>query len=172
MTAIRLKRLIIPVTAVALAAAVDMGVYAVAVSPHREMLERNDAAWKAERERIAKYKQYQQSYADVTALTARATARDDLPSVITTVASLAKTRGLKMPEVKYQPERIDLQDFQKVSLTFSVVGPYADVRRFLNDLERSSPFLAVESLSLARARDDRPSQLEVQVKLAAYLRTS
>jgi Tfp pilus assembly protein PilO len=172
MRAIRIKRLIVPITAVALAAALDIGVYAVAVSPHRHTLERNDASWKAERERMARYKQYQQSYADVTALTTRATARDDLPSVVTTVASLAKKRGLQIPEVKYQPERVDLQEFQKVSLTFSVAGPYADVRRFLHDLERSSPFLAVEALSLARARDDKPSQLEVQVKLAVYLRTS
>jgi len=120
---------------------------------------------------MARYKNYQQSYAEVTALTKRATAREDLPSVVTTVASLAKKRGLKIPAVNYQPERVDLQDFQKVVLTFAVVGPYADVRRFLNDLEQSSPFLAVESLSLARARDKEAAQLEVQVKLAAYLRT-
>jgi Tfp pilus assembly protein PilO len=171
MTRMRLRRLAAPIIIVALAAALDVAIYATVVRPSIHTLERNDSVWKAERERMARYKNYQQSYAEVTALTKRATAREDLPSVVTTVASLAKKRGLKIPAVNYQPERVDLQDFQKVVLTFAVVGPYADVRRFLNDLEQSSPFLAVESLSLARARDKEAAQLEVQVKLAAYLRT-
>ncbi|MFZ5861710.1 MAG: type 4a pilus biogenesis protein PilO [Nitrospirota bacterium] len=168
----RVKRLIAPIIVAAAMAALDVGVYAVAVSPHLRTAERHDAAWKAERERMAQYQHYQRSYGDVTALTARAIARDDLPSVVTTVSSLAKKRGVKLPEVNYQPEKADLQDFQKVGLLFSVAGPYADVRRFLNDLERSSPFLAVESLSLTRARDKEAAQLDVQVKLAVYLRTT
>jgi Tfp pilus assembly protein PilO len=171
MTRMRLRRLAAPIIVVALVAALDVAIYATVVRPSIHTLERNDSVWKAERERMARYKNYQQSYAAVTALTKRATAREDLPSVVTTVASLAKKRRLKIPEVKYQPERVDLQDFQKVSLTFAVAGPYAEVRRFLNDLEQSSPFLAVESLSLTRARDKEVAQLEVQVKLAAYLRT-
>jgi Tfp pilus assembly protein PilO len=164
-------RLVTPITVVALVAALDVGVYTAMVRPSIQTLERNDAVWKAERERMGRYKNYQRSYADVTALMKRATAREDLPSVVTTVASLAKKRGLKIPEVNYQPERVDLQDFQKVALTFAVAGPYAEVRRFLNDLEQSSPFLAVESLALARARNKEAAQLEVQVRLAAYLRT-
>ena len=172
MTRIRVRRLAAPIVIVALVAALDAGIYTAVVRPSIQTVERNDAVWKAERERMVRYKNYQRSYADVTALTRRATARDDLPSVVTTVASLAKKRGLKIPAVNYQPERVDLQEFQKVGLTFAVAGPYADVRRFLNDLEQSSPFLAVESLALARARDRETTQLEVQVKLAAYLRTS
>lgn len=171
MTRLRLRRLVTPLTVVALVAALDIGTYAAVVRPNLHALERNDAVWKAERERMARYKNYQQSYAEVTALLKRATAREALPSVVTTVASLAKKRGLKIPAVNYQPERVDLQDFQKVGFTFAVAGPYADVRRFLHDLERSSPFLAVESLALSRARDKEAAQLEVQVKLAAYLRT-
>jgi Tfp pilus assembly protein PilO len=171
MTRLRLRRLAVPIIVVALAAVLDVAIYTTVVRPSIQTLERNDFVWKAERERMARYKNYQQSYAEVTALTKRATAREDLPSVVTTVSSLAKKRGLKLPAVNYQPERVDIQDFQKVVLTFAVVGPYADVRRFLNDLEQSSPFLAVESLSLARARDRETAQLEVQVKLAAYLRT-
>ncbi|MFZ5876396.1 MAG: type 4a pilus biogenesis protein PilO [Nitrospirota bacterium] len=161
-----------PIAAAVVAAALDAGIYTVAVRPNLQALDRYDAVWKSERERMARYKNYQQSYTEVTELTKRATAREALPSVVTTVASLAKKRGLKIPTVNYQPERVDLQDFQKVGLTFAVSGPYGDVRRFLNDLERSSPFLAVESLALARARDRDAAQLEVQVKLAAYLRTT
>ncbi|HET8761712.1 MAG TPA: type 4a pilus biogenesis protein PilO [Nitrospiria bacterium] len=172
MTRMRLRRLAVPIALATMAAVTDVGMYAAVVYPSRQTVERNDAAWKAERERLARYKNYQQAYTQVTSLTARATARDDLPTVVTMLASLAKKRGLKIPEVKYQPERLDLKDFQKVGLTFSIAGPYADIRRFLNDLERSSPFLAIDGLTLTRGREKESAEIEVQVKVAAYLRTA
>jgi Tfp pilus assembly protein PilO len=168
----RLRRLAVPIALATIAAVADVGVYAAVVYPSLQTVEQNDAAWKAERERLTRYKNYQQAYTQVTSLTARATARDDLPAVITMLASLAKKRGLKIPEVKYQSERLDLKDFQKVGLTFSIAGPYADVRRFLSDLERISPFLAVDNLTLARGREKETSEVELQVKVAAYLRTA
>lgn len=168
-----LRKLGVPL-ALAISVLVGDGVvYAVLLAPSRAVVDQTDATWRNERDQIARFKTYQQAHEQVTKLTERATARQEgLPEVVTTLAALAKRRGLKIPEVNYQSERVDLKDFQKVALTFSLSGPYADVRRFLDDLERSSPFLAVESLALARARKKEGGELEVQVKVAAYLRTS
>jgi Tfp pilus assembly protein PilO len=166
-----LRRLAVPLACALIALAVDAVVYAVVLGPSHAVVERTDAAWRSERDKIARFKTYQQAHEEVTNLIKQATAREDLPNVVTTLASLAKRRGLSIPEVNYQPERADLKDFQKVSLTFALSGPYANVRRFLDDLERSSPFLAVESLSLSRARMKSGGELDVQVKVAAYLRT-
>jgi Tfp pilus assembly protein PilO len=165
------RRLAIPLACAIIALAADAVVYAVVLAPSRGVVEGADATWRNERDRIARFKTYQQAHEEVTRLIARATTRDDLPKVVTTMAALAKRHGLKIPEINYQPERVDLKDFQKVVLAFSLTGPYADVRRFLDDLEQSSPFLAVESLTLARARTKEESALAVQVKVAAYLRT-
>jgi Tfp pilus assembly protein PilO len=151
--------------------AVDVAVYAIVFNSSRAVVERTDVAWQKERERLARFKTYQQAHEEVTKLAQKAIARDDLPKVVTTLESLAKRRGLKIPEVNYQPERADLQGFQKVSLSFAISGPYGHVRRFLDDLEQHSPFLAVESLTLGRAKKEESSELVVQVKVAAYLRT-
>lgn len=169
--AAKMRRLTLPLALAALALAADAVTYTAVYAPSRLALERADAAWRDGRDLIARYKTYQQTHEEVTSLISQATAREDLPKVVTTLASWAKRRGLRIPEVNYQPEKLDLKDFQKVGLSFSISGPYGDVRRFLDDLERSSPFLAVESLSLGRARGEE-GQLEMQVKLAAYLRTA
>lgn len=166
------RRLAVPLACALLAFAVDAVVYAVVLVPSRGAMEGMDSAWRNERDRIARFKTYQQAHEEVTKLTARATSRDDLPKVVTAMAALAKRHGLKIPEVNYQPERVDLRDFQKVVLTFSLAGPYADVRRFLDGLEKSSPFLAIESLTLARGRKKDQGELAIQVKVAAYLRTA
>lgn len=167
-----LKRLAVPLACAAVVLAADILVYAMVLAPSRAVVERTDTAWQRERERIARFKAYQHAHQEVSKLAQRATARDDLPKVVTTLAALAKRRSLKIPEVNYQPERVDLQGFQKVSLTFAISGPYANVRRFLDDLEQSSPFLAVESLALGRAKKKEDGELAVQVKVAAYLRTA
>lgn len=169
---ITIRRLGVPLAVAVIVLAADAIMYAAVLAPSRGVVEQADTTWRSERDRIARFKTYQQAHEQVTKLIERATAREDLPEVVTTLASLAKKRGLKIPGVNYQPERVDLKDFQKVSLTFSISGPYANVRRFLDDLERSSPFLAVESLALARAKKKEGGELEVQVKVAAYLRTA
>ena len=169
---VTLRRLSVPLALAMIVLAADTVVYFMVLAPSRAVVDQADTTWRSERDRIARFKVYQQAHEQVTKLTERATARQDLPEVVTTLASLAKRRGLKIPEVNYQPERIDLKDFQKVALSFSISGPYAEVRRFLDDLERSSPFLAIESLALARAKKKQEGELEVQVKVAAYLRTA
>jgi Tfp pilus assembly protein PilO len=169
---ITIRRLGVPLALALIALAADAIIYAAVLAPSRAVVDQTDTTWRSERDRIARFKTYQQAHEQVSKLTERATAREDLPEVVTTLASLAKRRGLKIPEVNYQPERVDLKDFQKVSLTFALSGPYANVRRFLDDLERSSPFLAVESLALERAKKKEEGEIEVQVKVAAYLRTA
>ncbi len=134
--AVLLRRLAIPLACALFALVVDAVVYVVVLGPSHAVMEQTDTAWRSERARIARFKTYQQAHAEVTNLIKQATAREDLPNVVTTLASLAKRRGLSIPEVNYQPERVDLKDFQKVSLTFALSGPYAKVRRFLDDLER------------------------------------
>jgi len=154
-----------------LAIAMNVVVYAGLLRPSQVTLTTTEAQWRTERESISRYKTYQQAYLDMKRVTEKATARQDLPQVITTLASLAKQRGLSIPAVNYQPERFDSKEFQKVGLTFSISGPYGQVRRFLDDLEHSSPFFTIEGLTLARAKKEE-SQLHVQLRVAAYLRTS
>ncbi|MBI3607700.1 MAG: type 4a pilus biogenesis protein PilO [Nitrospirae bacterium] len=154
-----------------LAIAMNMVVYAGMLRPGQAMLTATEAQWRTERESISRYNTYRKAYLDMKTVMEKATARQDLPQVITTLASLAKGRGLTIPSVDYQPERIESKDFQKVGLTFALSGPYGQVRRFLDDLERSSPFFTIEGLTLTRAKKEE-SQLEVQLRVAAYLRVS
>ncbi len=166
-----LRRLAVPLACVGIALAVDALVYALVFAPSHAVVDRTDSTWRGERDRIARFKTYRDAHEQVTRLAKQAMTREDLPKVVTTLAALAKRRGLSIPAVNYQPERVEVKDFQKVSLAFAVSGPYAQVRRFLDDLERSSPFLAVESLDLSGARKKSGDDLEVHVKVAAYLRT-
>ncbi|MEO5657587.1 MAG: type 4a pilus biogenesis protein PilO [Nitrospiria bacterium] len=154
---------------VVIALLLNLIAYAVVWAPSRAAQNEAESQWRTAREEIGRYKAYRQAYQEVGEITARALPKTKLPDMVTTLASLAKKRGLAIPGVTYQSERIESSDFQKVGLAFSISGPYADVRRFLNDLERSSVFVAIESLSLTRAAKES-AHIEVQLRVAAYLR--
>ncbi len=155
----------------ALAVAFSAVVYAGMLRPIRATLGAAETRWRTERDLIERYKTDQHAYRDVTMVMERATSRQDLPRLVTSLAGLAKKRGLKIPAVNYQAERFESKEFQKVGLTFAIAGPYGDIRRFLDDLERSSPFLAIEAVTLTRHQKDG-AQLEVQLKVAVYLRVA
>lgn len=159
----------VPAAMVVLALLLNLIAYAVVWVPSHAARNDAESQWRTAREEIGRYKAYRQAYQEVGKITALALPKTKLPDMVTTLASLAKKRGLAIPDVTYQPERIESTDFQKVGLAFSVSGPYADVRRFLNDLERSSVFVAIEGLSLTRAAKES-AHIEVQLRVAAYLR--
>jgi type IV pilus assembly protein PilO len=163
------RRYGVAAVAASLAVVFSAAVYAGVLRPIRATLGAAEAQWRTERDLIDRYKTYQRAYLDATTVTERATSRRDLPKLVTTLAGLAKRRGLSIPAVNYQAERFESEEFQKVGLTFAIAGPYGDIRRFLDDLERSSPFLTIEAVTLTRSHKDG-AQLEVQLKVAAYLR--
>jgi len=146
-------------------------VYLAWASPSRNELMASEAQWQAERQAIGRLKTYEQAHHDIAAALARTTSREDLPKWITALAQLAKKRDLSIPSVDYQPEKFDSKDFQRIILTFSIGGPYGQVRRFLDDLERSNPFLVIEELTLARSKKER-SDLDLQLRASMYLRVS
>ncbi len=164
-----LRRYAVPVVLLVLAVVVNLVVFVGMLQPARDARASADARWRTERDLIARYKTYQQSYQDATAIMERAVSRNDLPQLVTTLAALAKKRGLSIPAVNYQPERFESKDFHKVGLTFGLSGTYPAIRRFLDDLERSSPFLAIEDLTLRRGKANGAG-LDVDLRVAAYLK--
>jgi hypothetical protein len=55
-------------------------------------------------------------------------------------------------------------------MTFSVEGPYGDVKRLLSELERSPRFLVVERLSLAGGSADEPDSVKISITVKNYFR--
>jgi len=154
-----------------LAVAVNLVVYVAVVGPNQTALTTLETQWQQERETIERAKAYKQALADVDAALAKAAPRQDLPLLITELAGAAKKRGLSIPSVDYQPQRVESKDFEKLVLTFSIAGRYAQVRHFLHDLERFSPFVTIENLTLTRSKKEG-TELEVQLKVAAYLKVA
>lgn len=87
------------------------------------------------------------------------------------LTKLAGALGVKMPGVTYQPEPMADVDLLRVRLNLAVEGSYAQVRRFLHELEKRRRYLVVERMGLAEQRGAAPTNhVAMQLTLAGYFR--
>lgn len=57
-----------------------------------------------------------------------------------------------------------------LTMTFSVTGPYADVKRLLSGLERSKRFLVVEQVGLSGGSETDPDAVALSITVTNYFR--
>jgi hypothetical protein len=79
------------------------------------------------------------------------TRRRRLTGVTAEVQDLARRAGLVPRSISYPEEQIQQYGLIKRSFVFSVDGTYADLRKFINLLEVSDSFLALEDIALNEA---------------------
>jgi Tfp pilus assembly protein PilO len=88
--------------------------------------------------------------------------------LIEEVYRTTREAGLRPDAISYTS--VDEPGTDSLTMTFSVAGPYADVKRLLAGLERSKRFLVVEQLSLAGGSDNDPDLVTISVTVTNYFR--
>lgn len=98
--------------------------------------------------------------------------RDRMVHLGEELTRLAETAGVRMPGVTYHPEPVAEVDLLRVRLTLGVEGPYAQVRRFLHELEKRRRYLVVERMALGEQRGTSAgaNHVTMQLNLAGYFR--
>ena len=66
--------------------------------------------------------------------------------------TLAKKNGVTIPEMTYHVEPSKKQAPPKGSITFQAFGAYDAIRRFIYQVEKTSPYLMIEKLTAERSR--------------------
>jgi Tfp pilus assembly protein PilO len=79
-----------------------------------------------------------------------------------------RAAGLRPDAISYRS--VDEPGTDALTMTFSVEGGYADVRRLLSEIERSRRFLVVEQLGLAGGSGDDPDLVRVAFTVTNYFR--
>lgn len=99
--------------------------------------------------------------------------RTEFTSLIMTVSDLAARERVTIPGMTYQFQKVEEGLALKASIVFYVTGEYADIRRFIHQLETSGPYIFVESLDVHRTVSG-PKTLSApvtfNVKLVTFLR--
>jgi hypothetical protein len=95
------------------------------------------------------------------------TRKERLAAIIEDVYALTQKAGLIPGQIAYAAD--DTAGVERLALTFTVQGRYADLKRLLFSFENNPRFLLVETVAVAT--DDRePDSLRLNVVVAHYFR--
>ena len=90
-----------------------------------------------------------------------ATESERFTGVVREVKELAERAGLRPDSIGYPERSIEEHDLIKRSIVFSVEGTYGDLRRFINFLELSDHFVALERIEVAQGAPQLRISLEL-----------
>jgi Tfp pilus assembly protein PilO len=118
-------------------------------------------------------------------LTGKARAAEELETFYTRVlpASLAAARRLAYPRLERIARDVDLQPMRRTAepvvdrdrvltrleISMSLEGSYADIRRFIHELEQASEFVVIEKVTL-KEETGEDGLLGVTLELATYFK--
>jgi Tfp pilus assembly protein PilO len=88
--------------------------------------------------------------------------------LIEEIYATTRGAGLRPDAISYQST--DEPGTDSLTMTFSVSGPYADVKRLLAGLERSKRFLVVEQVGLSGGSEIDPDVVNISITVTNYFR--
>ena len=77
--------------------------------------------------------------------------------------TLAQKNGVTIPEMNYHVEPSKKQTAPKGSITFQAFGAYDAIRRFIYQVEKTSPYLMIEKLTAERSRKTEGVAFTLQI---------
>jgi Tfp pilus assembly protein PilO len=97
--------------------------------------------------------------------------KDRLPgrdsAISESLGKLATDSGVKLEQVKYDAQDPDAVGLQPVLIEASLSGPYPQLARFLNSLERNQLFFIVDGVDLGGQQDN---EVKLDMKLRTFVR--
>lgn len=97
-----------------------------------------------------------------------ATQEERFTEMLREIRTLARRAGLDPSSFAYDAADVKGMDLQRFSVNFSVKGTYDQLRTFINFLELTDQFLALERISLGGGVGDRDVQLDISVEVSTF----
>lgn len=83
------------------------------------------------------------------------------------LGKVAAANGVAMSTGKYQTHDADIPGVAQVLLDAGISGPYANIVKFINAIERDEMFFLIDGVALAQAQG---GAVRLQMKLETYVR--
>lgn len=127
-------------------------------------------AWEGARQLFVRHKDAMRAKEDLRQVWAVFPLVRDFAPLALGVTEEAKRDHITLPALSYKTERTPIPGATKAVLQGTVTGHYADVRRFLYNLESAEELLFIEDLNLVRSGQPLDPMVTFNIRIATYLR--
>ena len=158
-------------------AALDAGFYFMRAAPEARRVEgleersgqfREDIRKKSDEYRV--YYSFDRGRSEIDAFKSLLPARTDYISMLRRLIKLARQDGMRSEEFGAEKKAVRHEgDLSQISFTMPISGGYADVRKFIYDVESSDLFLNIDNLGLASKGDS--DEITLTIGLSTYMRS-
>ena len=137
--------------------------------PLEESLAAKEASWQSERPKIGQLPRLKTAHEDLLQFWQTLPEKTVFPQLISFISESASEHRLFIPAISYQPDKVEIPGMMKVLISFNVKGSYQEIRKLIDELERSRYFLVIENLVLASSAKEG-EVIQLQLRIASYLR--
>jgi Tfp pilus assembly protein PilO len=146
--------------------ALDLFLFGVLVSPSSVRLAALEARYRELRKRRADAVLFKQQKPSVSGVIAGVPAQKDMPLLVKDLVQSARRLSLSVSSVKYDIPRRASGELALLSFSFPAEGRYADIKRFVYEVETSDRLVGIENLKM----DSDKGIVKMEMKLLTYVK--
>ncbi len=165
-----LKRYEWPALAAGAIWATALLLYGLLLGPRQWTVMERGRAWENGRRDVAELETLVKTVDDLAALRKRLPEKKDFATIVSFLSQIARSDRLSIPSVAYKSDKESKEGYTKLTMTFTVSGHYADIRRFIADVESADSFLVIEDLGLNS--ESKGSDLELKIEMSTFFQDS
>jgi Tfp pilus assembly protein PilO len=141
--------------------------YAFLVRPAGARLSAREAQYSDLRKRRGEALLFRKQKQELAGLKAGIPSQKDMPLLVKDLVQNARRLNLSVSTINYDMPRRGAEDLALLSFSFPAEGRYADVKRFVYDIETSDRLVGVQELKLSEGDKGR---VQAQMKLVTYVK--
>jgi Tfp pilus assembly protein PilO len=144
----------------------DLFLFGLLVSPSSLRLTADQDKYRELRKRRADAILFKQQRSSVSGVIAGVLAQKDMPLLVKDLVQSARRLNLSVSSVKYDIPGRGSGELALLSFSFPAEGRYADIKRFVYEVETSDRLVGIESLKM----DSEKGLVKMDMKLLTYVK--
>ncbi len=144
----------------------DLILYTALVVPSSQWLRSAETKYTELKRSRAEAAQFEKQKRDLAGILAGIPTQKDMPLLVKDLVQSAHRLGLSVSSITYDIPKRSGEDLALLSFSFPVEGKYADLKRFIYEVETSDRLVGIQDMKL----DDGKGKISLTMKLVTYIK--
>ncbi len=136
---------------------------------HQQEMTQKEATWQSEQDTVRRLTRMKQVQGDFSRFLASLPTVNQLPQLSAFLAEKTDLNHLPPAAVSYRSESTKIPGIVAVQTALHLEGEYRDLRKLIDDLERSRYFLVIQNIGLSTSGSEAAT-VQLKLDLASYMR--
>jgi Tfp pilus assembly protein PilO len=144
----------------------DLLLYTLQIVPSQGWLQTWEVKYAELRKKRTEALLFQKQKQDLSGIKSGIPTQKDMPLLVKELVQTARGLSLSVSSVNYDIPKRSGEELAMLSFSFPVEGRYADIKRFIYEVETSDRLIGIQELKL----EENKGRVKLQMKLMTYIK--